>query len=222
MKRLLPIILALAAGVATADGAAYTDPSKALSAGGGFGSLETRAQRGLSGHDPGNSLHFNFAYRFRPRFAFAFDIETHRQEYATPDFVRAPFLGTVDDTMNISTAAATVQGLYSVPLWRTRLHLGAGAGLYRSRLTIDGTMLGVPGTVADETDSDFGTHVLARWDVRVRRSWWLGAEYRRIDASADFGRWTNGTIDVGGTARYITLRRQFDATRWPPLWGNKP
>lgn len=209
------IFAALFAWAAAAQGA-DTEPREALSVGGGLGPIEGRPDTALTGHDPGGSLDFNVAYRFRPRFAMALDIEAHSQAYDTPAFVRSPFLGTVDDQMQISTASVTVQGAYSVPIWRTRLHLGAGAGLYRSRLTIDATMLGVPGTVADETDTDFGTHLLARWDVRVNKRWWLGAEYRRIDASADFGRWTGGSVDVGGVVRYVTLRRQFDTIRWPP------
>lgn len=222
MKRQTLMLAVLSAWAAAAGGANHTEPREALSVGGGLGRLDARADAALSGHDPGGSFDLNVAYRFRPRFALALDIEGHGQDYATPDFVQAPFLGTVADHMNIATASVTLQAVYSVPIWRTRLHLGGGAGLYRSRLTIDATMMGMPGTVADETANAFGSHVLARWDIRANKNWWVGAEYRRIDASADFGHWTNGSIDVGGVIRYVTLRRQFDPPRWPPPGRSRP
>jgi len=222
MKRIKKIALAMLGLMPclwTASAPAEAEPKQALSFGISYGNFVAAENAKLSGQDPGGAINVGIDYRFHPRFAIGVDFESHGQQAKRPEGMRAPFLGTIDDHMNINTASMAFQGIYSVPIWRTRLHLGAGAGLYRTQLTIDGTLLGIPGTYVDETENSLGTHLFARWDLRLKKDWWLGAEHRRIDASADFGRWAGGEIDVGGVVNMITLRKEFNLAPWLPPHG---
>jgi opacity protein-like surface antigen len=95
-----------------------------------------------------------------------------------------------------------------VPIGRFDPYVGAGLGLYRSTLSIDGTIFGVP-TTQEETDTAIGEQLLAGIDVWFTERWALGFEYRGLFLKASFGSVTNGEVDVRGSSLIGALRYRW-------------
>jgi opacity protein-like surface antigen len=144
-------------------------------------------------------------YRVSKNLSFEVDAWGADQRIDTPATISAPFLGTVDSRARISTAAISAIAKLSFPIDRFEPYVGAGGGLFYSKLHITGTVLGAPASV-DETDTNFGGLVLGGVNFQISKNWAVGAEFRRVAVKANFGNVIPGDVEVGGNSLMAMLR----------------
>ncbi len=137
------------------------------------------------------------------------DLEAWSIDRTYDSTVSPPPFGTASPKMTVDSAGVAVSARGVWPLRRVELCLGGGAGFYRTEARVSGSVLGIPGNVAQEDDLAGGLHGLAGIDLVMGRRWNLGIEARRLELRSDFGQLSGGSVEIGGTTATVVVRIFF-------------
>jgi len=152
-------------------------------------------------------------YQFSKYFSVDVDVWSTEQRIDTPATIVAPTLGSPDSRASINTSALSVIAKFGWPIGGFEPYIGAGGGVFYSRLYVSGTVLGASASL-EETDTNFGGLVLGGVKYRFSPGWAVGAEFRRASVKANFGSVIPGDANVGGNSAMATLS-------WTPLEHKK-
>lgn len=120
----------------------------------------------------------------------------------------AGLFGRIDDLeLTSSIAVFSVKGIY--PISRFEPFVGAGAGLSYSELELTGSFFGFPGTFEKENSFDLVFQLIVGMDIVVSERSNFGLELRSIEASADYGQLSGGSVDIGGRLLSLAYKRHF-------------
>ena len=168
---------------------------------GGFSPASSEELKNQSGQ---YSVLVGGEYRYSKNLSFDVDLWAADQRIDTPSNVVAPFFGTVDGRATISTGAISFVAKLVWPMDRFEPYIGAGGGLFFSRLYISGSVFGMPAS-HEETDTSLGGLLLGGVDIWVAQNWAIGAEFRHVSVKANFGNVIPGDVNVGGNSVMATL-----------------
>jgi len=171
----------------------------------GLGGFAPSASEELKNQSGQYSAMMGGEYRYSKNLSFDVDLWAADQRVDTPSNVVAPFFGTVDGRSTISTGAISVVAKLVWPIGRFEPYVGAGGGLFFSKLYITGSVFGVPAS-HEETDTSLGGLLLGGVDFWVAQNWAVGAEFRHVSVKANFGGVIPGDVNVGGNSVMATLR----------------
>lgn len=174
----------------------------------GLGSFKGENTPGkLEGQSSRLAGHLGVGGEVSPRSPWMFTGELlgYTQRYDTPTSVTPPVLGTISDRADVATFGLVVGARYQLPMWGVRWYGGGGGGLYRSRLSVSGSVFGFPGT-REEVDNGLGWHAEAGLSVPVSAGTELGLSLRQVWLRSDFGEITGGSVDIGGSFVFLGLR----------------
>lgn len=108
--------------------------------------------------------------------------------------------GTENNVIQVGGLGLSISALYNFTGNFFHSYLGVGAGYF-----VTGILVTEPGTGllgAEDAPSDkliLGYHAVMGFDYRVQGNHKLGVEVKHRVLNADFGQYTNGEIDAGGT-----------------------
>jgi opacity protein-like surface antigen len=166
---------------------------------GDFTGKETAGQL----EDEGSSLGgvVGLGIRYRRHLNLEIEIPWYTSKYNTPPLT-PPFLGSIDARMRLTSAgiAGNAKAVYDFP--KGAVYAGAGLGIFWSDIEVTGTIVGFPAS-RTETDTSFGSQVIAGGEIAVGKASRIGLEYRRVRLQANFGDLSGGNVDIGG--RYVAL-----------------
>jgi opacity protein-like surface antigen len=144
-------------------------------------------------------------YRALKYLSIDVDVWDAGQRVDTPARIVPPLLGIADSRATINTSAISVVAKLGWPMDRFEPYVGAGGGLFYSKIFVTGSALGT-WTSLVETDTSWGGLVLGGVNIRLSQNWAVGAEVRRVTVKANFGSVIPGDVDVGGNSVMATLR----------------
>jgi opacity protein-like surface antigen len=144
---------------------------------------------------------------FLPYLDFGVDMQFTFSDYDTPNLPSDPFT-VIYDEMSLSTLglAGVIRARYDTDY--SRVFVGAGAGLYFSRLAVYASTFGFPGT-HEERDNNLGFFYNAGLMLKLTPEQLLGVEYRKLMLEAGFGPVTQDDADIGGEFALLTYSYIF-------------
>lgn len=149
--------------------------------------------------DESGGFAYGLEFGFVPKKTLSYRLELFglSREYDAT-ITGTPLFGTVDTRMGLDTMAILfgVRASYP-PKGSFRFHGTGGPGIFFHELSLGGTLLGIPGTWQDETDSSLGLHAGAGVEVDAG-DWVLGLDFRRWFVHGSFGSFGLGSVDLGG------------------------
>jgi outer membrane protein W len=152
------------------------------------------------------SIMIGGGYRVSKYLSIDVDVWGGEQRVDVPASVLPPLLGTADSRSTISTSAISVVAKFGWPIDRFEPYVGAGGGVFYSRIYVTGSALGGASTALEETDTNWGGLLLGGVNYRLSQNWAVGAEVRRVTVKANFGSVIPGDVEVGGNSVMATLR----------------
>jgi len=108
--------------------------------------------------------------------------------------------GTENNVIQVGGLGLSISALYNTRSNPFHSYLGIGAGYFLTGILVTepGTgLLGAEGAPPDQLL--FGYQAVIGLDYRVKGNHKLGVEVKRRILNADFGQYTNGEVDVGGS-----------------------
>ena len=151
------------------------------------------------------SIMIGGGYRVSKNLSIDVDVWSTEQRIDTPATIVPPLLGSPDSRATINTSALSFVAKLAWPMDRFEPYLGAGGGVFYSRLYATGTVLGASASL-EETDTNLGGLLLGGVNFRLSKTWAVGAEFRRVSLKANFGSVIPGDVNVGGNSVMATLR----------------
>ena len=130
------------------------------------------------------------------------------REYATPPTVTGDPFTVISDDMSLTTLGLALHGRFSHDSGAVRLYVGAGAGLYISKLTLSASTLGFLGTYEVQSN-DMGFSYFYGLRLKLSNADYLGLEYRLLDLNARLTPVTTGTVKIGGELVIFIYSHQF-------------
>ena len=159
------------------------------------------------------SIMIGGGYRVSKNLSFDLDVWGGEQRVDVPASVVPPILGNADSRSTVNTSGISVVAKLGWPIDRFEPYVGAGGGVFYSRIYVTGSALGAS-TALEETDTNWGTLLLGGLNYRLSQNWAVGAEVRRVSVKANFGSVIpGGDVEVGGNSVMATLR-------WSPTGHN--
>lgn len=122
----------------------------------------------------------------------------------------AVILGTENNVIQVGGLGLSISAIYNFTSNPFHGYLGLGAGYFLTGILVTepGTgLLGEEGTPSDKLLP--GYHAVIGFDYRVSGGHKLGVEIKHRILNADFGQYTNGEADVGGS--YLLLMYRHSA-----------
>ena len=118
--------------------------------------------------------------------------------------------GTDDPTLDILWVSYSFVGRFTIG--RVDPFLGLGLGVGYAELEDAADIADGPFAPPDlEIGDEFGAifHFRVGLDIAVTGRSYLGLEWRKTSFDADFGAFTNGSTDIGGTSALLTYKRTW-------------
>ena len=178
-----PVYFSLFLGDFRAD----DNPGRLVREGGGYG-------WGLTG-----------GYFLNPNFALEGEFMWFRRDYMRVSDTVLP--GTADNRQRYLTLSLSALAKASHRFGRWRPFLGVGAGYFDTEPYVTHPQSGGFDTMgAPSSEGSLGYQVVAGVAVRVRKRFHLEAGWKNIFLDEDFGTYSNGEVDLGGSMIYIAAR----------------
>ncbi len=147
--------------------------------------------------NPSEGSAFGFELDFLPAELFSYRFELIAASRSFDNTEPPPAFGTVSRRMTLDTSAFLFGVRCSYPPRKSyRLYATAGIGYFRSKLSADASLFGIPGEVSDE-DSSLGYDAGGGLEADLG-NWVLGVNYRRWFVSASFPTFGISGADIGG------------------------
>lgn len=151
--------------------------------------------------DVGGGLGFGIDFAFKPSPHLAVDFSVERQERdATSAHLSLPPGLFVVPSSRIDLEMTSLGGGARAVLATGPLDLWAGGELLliSSQMRLGGSLLGIPGTIAERERFTLGARVAAGADLALTPDFGLCLRLRWDFGSGDYGDLTNGAISIGG------------------------
>lgn len=214
MRKLFNVIvmaIVLAGGASaraadTTDKAAHAEPGP-HSVRAFLGFISPDNENKLGDDDGAAMLNVAYEYRLHRNFAVGGELQAIARNYR-PDAAPAGYFGDPDRDSDVDSAgiAGTFRGF--LPLGSVELYGGVGVGMYYSDMSITGETNNVDGTFY-KSDSGFGYFGMLGADIRLARQHAISVEFRKLYLDANFGKLTNGDVDIGGDIFAIGYQYRF-------------
>jgi len=149
------------------------------------------------------------AYEYRPQrhFAVGAELQAIVRSYR-PDNSPAGYFGDPDRDSDVDSSgfAGTVRGF--LPLGSVDLYAGLGVGWYYSDMSITGETNNVNGTFY-KSDSGLGYFAMLGADIQLAQQHAITVEFRKLYLDANFGKLSNGDVDIGGDIFAVGYQYRF-------------
>jgi opacity protein-like surface antigen len=155
----------------------------------------------------GYALGLEWEKRSESGLRYGLDLTLYGADFQTPQGLSCGAFCTVDSTMSLTVAGVGGTVGYGKRLGIADFYVGAGTGLYFSKMSATGNTVGIP-TEHDENDIGLGADLRAGVSLAVSERTSLGIQVRRLGLSGSFGQL--GSMPIGGTFVLLTL-----AGCWP-------
>jgi len=139
----------------------------------------------------------NLLFAYSDNFIWGVDFSYIAREFDTPASISGGLFTIVNDDMHLDTLGIAVNGIFKYATGPAEWYAGAGAGLYFSILTIQGSTFGLPGTF-EERDTDLGIFYQLGLMFHIAGDSSLGIEYRKLSLDTSLPPVTEGNVDIGG------------------------
>lgn len=120
--------------------------------------------------------------------------------------VSPPLLGTISGEMDLDLSAILLRARGVYPLRWFEPFLGGGIGWDRAKVTVAGSLLGIPGIAEEEKDTGILYEYAAGAGFVLSRKIDLVVAYRHLEMEADFDDLSDGEVDIGGDLYALELR----------------
>ena len=108
--------------------------------------------------------------------------------------------GTENNVIQVGGLGLSISAIYNYTSNPFHSYFGVGAGYFLTGILVTEPGTGLLGTGGAPSDKLLpGYHAVIGLDYKVKGSHKLGVEVKRRILNADFGQYTNGEVDVGGT-----------------------
>ena len=108
--------------------------------------------------------------------------------------------GTENNVIQAGGLGLSFSGIYNYHLNNFSSYLGGGAGLFATGILVTEPGSGLLTTEGAPSDKLLlGYHLKLGLDYRIQDAHKIGVEIKRLSLKADFGQYTDGEVDVGGT-----------------------
>lgn len=108
--------------------------------------------------------------------------------------------GTENNVIQAGGVGLSFSGIYNYHLNNFSSYLGGGAGLFATGILVTEPGSGLLTTEGAPSDKLLlGYHLKLGLDYQIQDAHRIGVEIKRLSLKADFGQYTNGEADVGGT-----------------------
>ena len=184
---------------------------------GGLGTFRAQSDPQLPGQrDPrGVTLSLGVEWPHLPFFSFDLEMVSAQRKFETGG--GSFFIISVDDETSIASTAITVGGRLRLPPGGpVRAYASLGVGYVHTTFQTEGSFLGLPGTVQEESDGTLAVVPGAGVEVLLGQ-WSIHADYRTFGASGSFPAYEIPDLEVGG--RTLTVGVGY---RWSPLARRDP
>jgi len=144
-------------------------------------------------------------YFFNRHFALEGEFMWFRRDYVRVSDTVLP--GTADNRQRYLTLSLSVLAKASHRFGRWRPFLGVGAGYFDTEPYVTHPEIGLFDTTgAPSSENSLGYQVVVGVTARVSKRFHLEAGWKNIFLDENFGTYSNGEVDLGGSMIYIAAR----------------
>ena len=108
--------------------------------------------------------------------------------------------GTANNFIQIDSVGLSFTSKYQNRYQNVNGYVGVGAGYFSTTLWVAAPSGGLLTTSGGSDDYIFGYHFVLGGGYRISKESYLGVELRHRIATVDFGEYSNGEVDAGGTS----------------------